>query len=97
MRTAYTYCQWNQMSFAALRRAVYAFTAREMRVVPGRPRAEGCPKKGHTKQYYEMPCRPTRLIRRGFILEPGAESSTDREMKERAGRKLSKDYHRSCA
>jgi hypothetical protein len=34
-----------------------------------------------------MPCRPTRLIRRGFILERGAESSTDREMKEKAGRK----------
>jgi len=59
--------------------------------------SRGCPKKGHTKQYYEMPCRPTRLIRRGFILEREAERSMDREMKERAGRKSSKDYHRSCA
>src|SRR5260370_25359465 len=85
------------MSFAALRRAIYAFTAREMRAVLGRPSTGGCPKKGHTKLYYEMPCRPIRLIQRGFISEREAERSTDRKMKGRAGRKLSKDYHSSCA
>jgi hypothetical protein len=85
------------MSFAAPQRAIYEFTAPEMRAVLGRPSTGGCPKKGHTKRYYEMPCPQIPLIRRGFILEREAEKSTDREMKERAGRKLSKDYRRSCA
>src|SRR6266436_3305402 len=97
MRTACTSCRWNRMSFAALRRAIYEFTVPEMQAVPGRPSTGGCPKKGHTKRYYEMPCRQIPLIRRGFILEREAERSTDREMKERAGRKLSMDYRRSCA
>src|SRR5260370_6837138 len=89
--------RWNGMSFAAPQRAICEFTEPEMRAVPGRPSTGGCPKKGHTKRYYEMPCRQIPLIRRGFILEHEAEKSTDREMKERAGRKLSKDYRRSCA
>jgi hypothetical protein len=85
------------MSFAAPQRAICEFTVPEMRAVPERPSTVGCPKKGHTKLYYEMPCRPIPLIRREFILEREAERSTDREMKERAGRKSSKDYRRSCA
>src|SRR4030088_997936 len=97
MRTACTSCRWNRMSFAAPQRAVYVFTVPEMRAVPGRPSSEGCPKKGHTKRYYEMPYRQIPLIRRGFILEREPERSTDRETKERAGRNLSMDYRRSCA
>src|ERR1700694_1839040 len=97
MRTACTSCPWSRMSFAAPQRTSYEFTVPEMRGGPGRPWTGGCPKRGHTKRYYEMPCRRIPLIRRGFILEREAERSTDREMKERAGRKLSTDYRRSCA
>ena len=85
------------MTFDAPQRAIYEFTVPEMRAVPGRPSTGGCPKEGHTKRYYEMPFRQIPLIRRGFILEREAERSTDREMKERAGRKLWTDYRRSCA
>src|SRR6266403_5045086 len=97
MRTACTSCRWNRMSFAALQRVIYEFTVPEMRAVPGTPWTGGCPKKVLTKQYYGMPCRQIPLIPRGFILEREAERSTDREMKERAGRKLWTDYRRSCA
>src|SRR6266851_2838492 len=88
MRTARTSCRWNRMSFAAPQRAIYEFTVPEMQAVPGRPSTGGCRKKGHTKRYYGMPCRQIPLTRRAFILEREAERSTDREMKERAGRKL---------
>src|ERR1700680_2546266 len=97
MRTAGTSCRWNRSSLAAPQRAAYGFTVPEMGAVPGRPSGRGCPKEGHTKRYYEMPCRQIPLIRRGFILEREAERSTDRETKERAGRNLSMDYRRSCA
>jgi hypothetical protein len=75
------------MSFAALPRDIYAFTELEMLAVLGRRWVEGCPKKGHTKPYYEMPCRPIHWILREFILEREVEKSTVREMKERVGRK----------
>src|SRR6267143_3789264 len=97
MRTACTSCRWNRMSFAAPQRAIYEFTEPEMRAVPGTPSTGGCPKKGHTKRYCGTPCPQIPLIRQGFILEREAEKSTDREMKERAGRRLSKDCRRSCA
>src|ERR1700730_5339790 len=97
MRTACTSCRWNRMSFAAPQRDIYEFTAPEMRAAPGRPSTGGCPRKGHTKRYYGMPCRQIPLIPRGFILEREAERSTGREMMERAGRKLLNDYRRSCA
>src|SRR6266851_2060832 len=90
MRTACTSCRWNRMSFVAPQMAICGFTVPEMRAVPGRPSTGGCRKKGHTKRYYGMPCRQIPFIRRGFILEREAERSTDREMKERAGRKIPK-------
>src|SRR5260370_34685121 len=97
MRTACTACRWNRMSLGAPPRAVYESTVPEMRAVPGRPSSGGCLKNGHTKRYYEMLCRQIPLIRRGFILEREVERSTDRETKERNGRKFWKDCPRSCA
>src|SRR2546428_13725142 len=75
MRTACTSCRWNRMSFAAPQTAIYEFTVPEMRAVPGRPSTGGCPKKGHTKRYYGMPCRQIPLIRRGFILVREVDAS----------------------
>src|SRR5258708_32785747 len=97
MWTGCTWCGLNGTSFVEPQMAICGFTVPEMRAVPGRPSTGGCRKKGHTKRYYGMPCRQIPLIRRGFILEREAERSPDREMKDRAGRKLSNDYRTYCA
>jgi len=71
------------------------FTAREMRVVPGRALSRGFAQKRGIETVLRDALSSDSLDPRGIYFGTGAESSTDREMKERAGRKLWKDYRRS--